>query len=107
MSDLTCKTDPHFPTHLGHLPPRSEKQSDLAKSRRQTKREDLEKAAKEFQQNPAILIVMRATLGSQILPRCGMPAMFELRHSRGVVVCARLSHHGASGTRRRSALANV
>ena len=58
MSDLTCKTDPHFQP-IWDIYPAVGKAIRLGEVEAADKREDLEKAAKEFQQNPAILIVMR------------------------------------------------
>ena len=52
MSDLTCKTDPHFQ-------PPAVSAIRLGEVEAVDEREAVEKAAEKFQQNPGILIVIR------------------------------------------------
>jgi len=57
MSDLTCKTDPHFQPIWDIYPAVSAIR--LGEVEAVDEREAVEKAAEKFQQNPGILIVIR------------------------------------------------
>jgi hypothetical protein len=59
MNDLTCNTDPHSQPIWWDIYPALPRAIRLGEVEAADEREAIEKAAKKFEQDPAILIVMR------------------------------------------------